>query len=73
MPDDLHEVAIVWRTAKMLSPLLLLIISALGGMIVWYLKKMVDAVERLGLSHERMLQTIDDHGRRIERVEDKVL
>jgi len=73
MPDDLNEVAIVWRTAKMLSPLLLLIISALGGMIVWYLKKMVDAVERLGLSHERMLQTIDDHDRRIERVEDKIL
>ena len=73
MPDDIHEITTVWRTAKMLSPLLLLIISALGGMIVWYLRKMVDAVERLGLSHERMLTTIDDHDRRIERVEDKVL
>lgn len=72
MPSELNDVLTVWRAIKMLSPLLLLIISTLGGMMVWYLKKIVDAVERLGLSHERIITTIDDHGRRIDRVENKL-
>jgi uncharacterized Tic20 family protein len=73
-PDtDVHDMVAMWRTIKMLSPMLLLLLSGLGGMAVWYLKKMVDAIEAMGRAQERILSTIESHGDRIERLEDRML
>ena len=69
---DVHDMVILWRSLKMLSPLLLLIFSTLGGLVVWYLRKMVDAIEHMGRAQERILQTIESHSDRIERLENKL-
>lgn len=75
--NDLDDMLAMWRATKMLSPLLLLVLSGFGSFIVYYtreisksLKHMSDVVVR----HEQRFQThehrLDDHDERIDRIEE---
>jgi hypothetical protein len=72
MSQDLDDIVHLWRALIMLGPIIILVASGLGGLSVWYLKKLADSVESLVRGHERILTHIENHGDRLERLEDKV-
>lgn len=72
MPPEIHDIVALWRAFIMLGPVIILVASGLGGLAVWYLKKLSDSVESLVRGHERILTHIENHGNRLERLEDKV-
>ena len=76
MEADVDDIIAMWRAIKMLSPLLLLAVAGIGGMMTYYMREMSKSMQHISVvivKHEsrfdRHEERLDDHDDRFERIE----
>jgi hypothetical protein len=63
--SDLQEIAAIWTTTKLLSPLILLCLSSTGASVVYYMREISKSIKD-------MSRQIVKHEERFERHEDRI-
>ena len=63
--NDLEEIAAIWTTTKLLSPLILLCLSSTGASVVYYMREISKSIKD-------MSKQIVKHEERFERHEDRI-
>jgi hypothetical protein len=63
---DLHDIVSLWRTVKMLSPLLLIILGGLGSLMVYYLRNISSSMQNFHVTLAKLLQHIEQHQEQID-------
>jgi hypothetical protein len=73
---DVHDMVAMWRTIKMLSPLLLMCIGGLATMMTYYMREMSKSMRYISeviVKHESRFERhedrLDNHDERIDRIE----
>lgn len=76
MEADVHDMIAMWRAIKMLSPLILMAIAGIGGMMTYYMREMSKSMQHISsviVRHEsrfeRHEERLDEHDERLDRVE----
>ena len=67
---EVDDIVAVWRSVKMLSPLLIPIFLGFGSLVIYYLRSMATSMKNVGESLVRMEVTIKHHDSRLVKLEE---
>jgi hypothetical protein len=63
---DIADMVSLWRTLKMMSPLILMILAGLGGLMVHYLRSISLSMRTFHVDLAKILQHIEHHRETLE-------
>ena len=69
---EIHDIISLWRTVKMLSPLLLIIIGGLGSLGVYYLRSISSSMQSFHISLAKILSHIEQHQETLDQHADRL-
>ncbi len=78
MEADVHDMVAMWKALRMVSPLLLMGIAGIGGLMTYYIREMSKSMQHISsviirheMRFERHEERLNDHDDRFERIESK--